>query len=231
MREQVTFLRVKHPELTPLEGDLIEVSATEAELYVPLLTDDHNHPELEVGERLVLQWADREIQHAKAQIQTISVEESAQGAGFEQWSTFKLAITLDTLESELRHYPRFFGGIDLRYCPLSEDVELNVESWLDHQLEGPDESHLTFYKPLDSLINFSVTGLKFECKTTLSESTLLLCELSVGGGESQWRCLAKVIRTWQDEVDAKTAIHFISPPQGLIDELSEFTLKLQRAVE
>ena len=243
MREPVTLVRVSHPTLVPLEADLI-VQDQHATVYVPFSSTEEI-PSFQVDERVIITWHDEQSRHSKARVLHIATEttepphhspedhqsvththESSHDHS-DQWHTLILSLSVEDIHANLRHYPRLLGGIDLSYTPVSEDMM--VENWLEGEtLEG----HV-FHKPLDNLMNFSVTGLKFECEMLLDESTLLLCEIGLLSETTRWRSLAKVVRVWKEDSDTSTsvAIHFISPPQDLTAALSEFTLKLQRNSE
>ena len=85
-----------------------------------------------------------------------------------------------------------------------------------------------FHQPNDELINFSVSGLSFESNHPIDHSSSLACAIAIGGASDLIRCLGKVVRCEKSDDGYQIALHFISPPQALIDALSEFTLKIQR---
>ena len=234
MREPITLVRITHPTLEPLEADLVSIDDA-VSIYIPSSYAD-SIPSFNVDERIILTWYDNN-KHSKAKIISITQEDISEElltkvkdeqklTDSNRWYMIVLSVSLEPTIDNLRHYPRLLGGINLSYVPVT-DGNL-TEAWLDGQ---EDEQIENFHQPIDSLMNFSVNGLKFECKAELTESTLLLCTVGLLSEEKQWRTLAKVVRVWKEESYNSVAIHFISPPVDLTTKLSEFTLKLQRTGE
>ena len=230
MRHRVTLVRVKYPTVAPLEADLISASkdSDEGLLLIPMSLED-DVPPFSVEERLVLDWPDLIAGQGKARVLQVDTLEENPASENHPWFTLQLSVEVDLPSENLRHYPRLIGGVDLGYIEVSEGMDSEV--WLSSTgREAPSTSEtFELSTPVDPLMNFSVFGLKFESRDLLSESTLLLCEIALPVDDRRWRSLAKVVRVWPEGELFSTAIHFISPPQGLVDALSEFTLRIQRA--
>ena len=230
MRHRVTLVRVKYPTATPLEADLISASedADEGLLMIPMSLEDEVPP-FSLEERLVLHWPDLIARQGKARVLEIDTLEENPASENHPWFTLQLSVEVDLPSENLRHYPRLIGGVDLGYIEISEGMDSEI--WLSgkDREDSSSSEGLQLSTPIDPLMNFSVFGLKFESRDLLSESTLLLCEIGLPVDEQRWRSLAKVVRVWPEGDLFSTAIHFISPPQGLVDALSDFTLRIQRA--
>jgi hypothetical protein len=236
MREPITIVRVKYPTLAPLEADFV-MHDKMVNVYIPLSYADKT-PTFEVNERIIITWYDESTRHTKAKVLSITQEDLmsdlplTEENSYEKqldsgrWYTLILSLSLDDIQGNLRHYPRLIGGIDLAYTPVNEND--SIEAWLEGEIKS---ATAPLQKPIDSFMNFSVNGLKFECSTTLNESTLLLCEIGLSSEQQRWRSLAKVVRVWEEVNYKSVAIHFISPPTELTEKLSEFTLKIQRVSE
>lgn len=247
MRERVQLIRVSHPHLGPYEADLVPVSQTRASARVELLPSDsppavHDHSgyvahlfvqsnsaQPHVGERVVLRWD--EGRRGRGVITLVQAE--SQEGNDTSWLTFKLQIELQEHDRDFRHYPRMIGGIELWYAPM-EDVE-ESEAWLSGEARALTIDDDRFMRPLDALMNFSVSGLSFEAQAPLDLSRLLLCALKVGESDEDGhtrhnliRCLSKVVRSAPEDDHFSIAISFVSPPPELTAALTDQTLKLQR---
>lgn len=231
MREHAQLIRVSHPHLGSYEVDLVPVyplpdATTEVDYYAYVLINNESEP-LVSGERVVLKWVNS-TQHGRGEITEVT-EEPEEGSEATEWRTFKVSISMREQNLNLRHYPRLLGGLSLLYASLESIT--NPEAWLnevvDHEAEVL-EADPRFSAPLDSLMNFSVSGLSFESERALDTSHFLLCSLGLGGEEERVRCLAKVVRCHESDQHFNIALSFVSPPPKLTQKLSAFTLKLQR---
>ena len=223
MRTQARLIRVKDLSAPPLEADLIHFSPQhqdDVEAFAPIHITLSDQAIPQEGERLVLSWEEGDQWvNGQATVQTVEREVQKED---QEWHTLKLTLKLQGVENNSRHYPRMLGGIHLAFTQVDQLEE--VEGWVDHRID------LNLHSvPLDPLMNFSVNGLKFEASQTLNESTLLACEVGLKSNEERWRTLAKVVRVWNEEDHFSIAVHFISPPTGLTEAFSEYTLRLQKA--
>jgi hypothetical protein len=193
-------------------------------LYLPISDED---TPLEAGERLVLRWDDETQKRGRAIVEEINNDkESASGHDL-SWHTFKISVQIQDHVSNLRHYPRLLSGFEFFYASLHEIDE--GEDWLTntttldlHRLD------IRFSRPIDELINFSVSGLSFESNEPIDNSSPLLCAIGVDRSKALIRCLSKVVRCEREGDHYCVAIHFISPPVELAETLSDVTLRLQR---
>jgi hypothetical protein len=223
MRTQARLIRVKDLSASPLEADLINFfsqNQEEIEAIAPIHIDIPKTAIPQEGERLVLSWEDGD-QWLNGQAIVHTIEREIQKED-QEWQTLKLVLKLQGIENNSRHYPRMLGGVHLAFTQVDQLEE--VEGWVDHTIDL--NLNLT---PLDPLMNFSVNGLKFEANLTLNESTLLACEVGLKSNQERWRTLAKVVRVWDEGDHFSIAVHFISPPTGLTEAFSEYTLRLQKA--
>jgi hypothetical protein len=236
MRERIQLMRVSHPILGQYEADFLYQETEGKPTYTVYLTVDKIDPVLIAGERIVMTWLDDPSKHARAKIQSV-MRESAQDQ--DEWETFQLTLEIQSQSNDLRHYPRLVGGFKLFYS-LLDDIE-NVEDWLERDEEESQLQHQgNFTKPLDDLLNFSVSGLSFETQAPLDISTVIACAIIQPDKAELIKCLAKVTRCAvlkddpkdfelsRDEKYYQIAVHFVSPPQILTQALTEFTLRLQR---
>ena len=228
MREQIQLIRVSHPHLGSYEADIVKtgapMEAPDQFEYVAYLPVSPESTPFTSGERVVVKWAENNLR-GRGVVSEIGEED--QVGGDQTWRTLKLSITLKEPTLNLRHYPRLFGGISLFYARV-EAVE-DTEAWLTQS--GTSQELIDderFSAPLDRLMNFSVSGLSFEADEPLSTSRLLLCAIGLNAEGSLVRCLGKVVRCQNKDDRFLIALNFISPPPELTQQLSEFTLKLQR---
>ena len=201
----------------PLEGHLeARLSRIAPELAYVELSPSSEDPELELGERLIVEWGD-EAQRARAVVK-------AREAG--ERGALRLTLAMTLTEPDARHYPRLVGGISMRCARLDQEPS-GVEAWLDG---GSDAlSELSLSEALDELMNFSVYGLAFESPLALHVKDELLCELGLSREGDRWRTRAQVVRAWEiEEGRYGVALQFTDPPSGLIDTLARFTLELQK---
>lgn len=236
MRERIQLMRVSHPILGQYEADFLYQETEGKPTYTVYLTVDKIDPVVIVGERIVMTWLDDPSKHARAKIQSVT-RELAQDQ--DEWETFQLTLEIQSQSNDLRHYPRLVGGFKLFYS-LLDKIE-NVEDWLERAEEESQLLHQeNFIKPLDDLLNFSVSGLSFETQAPLDISTVIACAIIQRNKVELIKCLAKVTRCAElkdelqdselskDEKYYQIAVHFISPPQILTQALTELTLRLQR---
>jgi hypothetical protein len=248
MRERVQLIRVRHPYLGPYEADIIpsqrddehtiDSSHSHSEVppalnlnadYIAYLPIPAESTPFEAGERVVLRWGDEHDQRGRGVIARVGSE--AQEGGDQAWQTAKLLITLHERESDLRHYPRMLTELQVVYTPM--EMIADPESWLSQS--GPIEAFEQderFFKPLNSLVNFSVSGVSFKAKQAQDISRLMLCALNIDAhADEALRCLAKVVRSERDEYEEESfdiVLNFITPPPELSNAMSQLTLKLQR---
>lgn len=231
MRERVQLVRVSHPHLGHYEADLVVLDnhldaerVAGCQVFLPMSKDGIP---LEVGERVVIRWMGESTMRGRGVVAEIGQEDEEDRD--DQWLTYKLEITLQDHVSNLRHYPRMLGGIRLYFAPV-EAIE-DADAWLAS--EGGDEElsqDERFHTSIDELMNFSVSGLSFEASIELDPSIPLICAIGVGGGDRLIRCLGKVVRCVEIGSSSRyeVALHLISPPHELVEELSAFTLRLQK---
>jgi len=227
-REQVQLIRVSHPHLGAYEADIINTESPQVAPdqfeYIAYLPVNPESAPLVAGERVVLKWSNS---HLRGRGVITEIGEEEEEGGNRIWRTFKLLINLKEPTLNLRHYPRMLGGISLFYTTV-ESVE-DAEIWLNESSEPYDFSNdERFSQPLDPLMNFSVSGLSFEASEPLSTSHLLLCAIGQGGGGPLMRSMGKVVRCQGKEERYSIALNFVSPPPELTQQLSDFTLRLQR---
>lgn len=227
MRERVQLIRVSHPELGPYEADLISnqgIEDIEYTVYMPVNNEDFP---LASGERLVLRWDDESQRRGRAIVEGIDNEGDQQERHDLNWQTFKVSVHIQDHASNLRHYPRLIAGFEFFYASLHEIEE--GEDWLTTTTTlDLHRQDTRFSRPIDDLINFSVSGLSFESKTAIDSSSPLLCAIGVDRSKVLIRCLSKVVRCALEGEYYSVAIHFISPPLELAETLSDVTLRLQR---
>ena len=228
MREQIQLIRVSHPHLGSYEADIVKTGSPmevpDHIEYVAYLPVSPESAPFTSGERVVIKWGENNLR-GRGVISEIG--EEAQEGGDQTWRTLKLSITLKEPTLNLRHYPRLFGGISLFYTMLEavEDAEAGLTQSGSAQELIDDER---FSAPLDPLMNFSVSGLSFEADEPLSKSLLLLCAIGLNAESGLVRCLGKVVRCKTKDDRFLIAINFVSPPPELTQQLSEYTLRLQR---
>ena len=230
MRERVQLMRVSHPILGQYEADFLQQEDQGESSYIAYLTMDKIDPVVMIGERVVITWLDDPSKHARAKIEAITLEQSQSQ---DEWETFKLTLNLQSQSNDLRHYPRLVGGFQFLYA-LVDHID-NVEQWLEAKEDlSTVQKHSVFEQSIDDLLNFSVSGLSFEAKSNIDNSTIIACAILLNGSAEVIKCLAKVTRCLEILNTDSTldhyqiAIHFISPPQILTQVLSELTLRLQR---
>ena len=227
MRERVQLIRVSHPELGPYEADLISVGGEESldyTVYLPL--SDQDVP-LEANERLVLRWEDESQKRGRAVVEEVDTDSETAEDSELSWQTFKISVQIQDSAANLRHYPRLVAGFEFFYASLHDIIE--GEDWLTNTTTlDLHRQDTRFSRPLDKLINFSVSGLSFESDVAIDSSSPLLCAIGIDRSKLLIRCLSKVVRCEQEEGHYSVAIHFISPPVELAEALSEMTLRLQR---
>ena len=228
MREQIQLIRVSHPHLGSYEADIVKTEshaeAPDDVEYVAYLPVNPESTPFTAGERVVVKWSENNLR-GRGTISGIGEEERT--GGDQAWRTLKLSITLKEPTLNLRHYPRLFGGLSLFYTTV-EMIE-DAEAWLTRSggvQELVDDER--FSAPLDPLMNFSVSGLSFEAREPLNTSHLLLCAIGLYTDSKLARCLGKVVRCQPKDDRFLIALNFVSPPPELTQQLSEFTLKLQR---
>ncbi|MBU0553782.1 hypothetical protein KJ940_20085 [Myxococcota bacterium] len=132
---------------------------------------------------------------------------------------------------EQRIWPRLTGGIPLRFRPLKVDED--PEAWLQG---AEDDAPLDAWSVPDPLMNFSLSGLRFEDdQPHLQDEDLLLCELGVAARPERWRALLRVVRVVEIpeeirdcEATHEIAVQFERLPLEAADALTEYTLRLQR---
>ena len=139
-------------------------------------------------------------------------------------------LTLSEPESrprEKRLYPRLHGNISLRFQEHNPtDGDLEIRRWLENGTGGTQPWH----EP-DPFMNFSVNGLLFEGTHLCTEGGTLYLEFGVGSNPERWRCTATVVRVFDPDQDVhRTAINFDSLPDGAIDAMSNYTIKIQEAL-
>jgi hypothetical protein len=221
MRARVSLLRVKDPTLPTLEADLTHINPERALATAPLLSGERL--DLALGERLIVEWLDEEPLRARARLEAIE-RVALDPERPDQGEALRLTLAISTLEGDGRHYPRLLGGIHLRLARPSAQAE----AWVSGEVEWEGAS-LAPITPLDPLMNFSVHGLAFELSQPMIISEPCVCEVGLARGGERWRTWAKVARAWKTPSSYGVALQLTSPPLGLINALSAYTLELQRA--
>jgi len=140
-------------------------------------------------------------------------------------------------DRERREFPRLVAGLPTRFRVVSgAEVVREIDDWLAGRT-GP-ASRGTWHTP-DELMNFSVTGLRFDYLPVCEQDDLLLVEFGIRGQQERWRCTARVIRTWpippEESEGSETATHriainFEQIPGEAQNALSEMTLDIQEAL-
>ena len=225
MREHIQLIRVAHPYLGPYSADLTTVRTHTTHEYKLFVLLNNGHPPLEQGERLVLKWEGEGSKVGRGVVEEVRVEKE-EGDGLE-WQGIKLSLNIKENQSDHRHYPRLYAGFELYVAPLDEFED--IASWLEAPCNLEEVSQdKRFIKPSDELMNFSVNGIAFETPTTIEQGQQLLCVLHINSLKQTIKCLAKVVRCERTYELHSVALSFISPPQKLIEVLTDFTLKLQK---
>lgn len=132
---------------------------------------------------------------------------------------------------ERRAFPRLIGGLQLRVRALSADeADAEVDRWTGgdaSMLDGGD-----WFEP-DELMNFSVTGLRFDSPPDVTADQVLLLDMGIRKS-GRWRCVAQVIRVFTEPLDGdgngQIAVHFLEIPPAAEDALAELTLSIQESM-
>ena len=225
MRERVQLIRVSHPHLGPYEADLIASVNGEDQGHIVYLPFGPEDSPLCLGERIVMSWYGESSKRGRGIVEDIRSEDIDTHES--DWQTLKVSVAMQDLGLNLRHYPRLVGGFEFFYISF-EEMETPEEWLLSTNQSDNIRSDGRFNQPNDELINFSVSGMSFESDHPIDISSSLVCAIGVGGSSELIRCLGKVVRCVHIDDCYQIALHFISPPDPLINALSEFTLKIQR---
>jgi len=147
------------------------------------------------------------------------------------------------LKPDKRDFPRMQGGIRVRYRVITEGTNPSaVSAWID----GGDslENGESWHEP-DPFMDFSGSGLKFEDQLNCKVGDSLLMELQVPLSQEVWRATSRVVRidalppVDKDELDDvkrelspthQIAVQFTRIPQGAIEAIGAFTLRIQNAL-
>ena len=126
-------------------------------------------------------------------------------------------------QADKRDYPRLHAGLPIRFRPVSED---EAARWAAGDPIGGN------WAEPDPYMNFSVSGLRFDCNDELPEGSLIALELQIGDDVAMWRASARIVRCFKATGDrpASIAVTFESLPTGARDALSELTLQIQETL-
>jgi len=127
-----------------------------------------------------------------------------------------------------RLFPRHFGHVPMRYRLTEfEEGELLLYRW---KREGIDPGG--DWRSPEPFMNFSVSGVSFECATPADLGQQALVELGVGNGENRWYIIAEVARCLpvEDRKLFEIALQFKDIPMEARNALSELTLSIQDAL-
>ena len=133
---------------------------------------------------------------------------------------------------ERRAFPRLIGGLQLSVRALSATEEAGeVAAWTRGD-DGPSERG-EWFQP-DELMNFSVTGLRFDSPPEVLANQILLIDMGVRKF-GRWRCVAEVVRVFTEPLDGSSgsgqvAVQFIEIPTDAENALSEMTLAIQESM-
>lgn len=130
-------------------------------------------------------------------------------------------------QRDKRSFPRHYGNIPLTFFPIPEEqVELLSKQWMNNSI-SPDNK---WFQP-EPFMNFSLGGLSFEHGNPLPIDSIILMEMSIGESPKNWRATGRVVRCIEiNEKSFDIAIEFTSLPDGALEELSDFTLRVQEAL-
>lgn len=218
-------------EVVCLSGDLPFVAQgrvvrTAGDRYV--VDTDRDATTITVGARVILSFPDDDTPRVVGKV--TSVRENRIECVYEQ-----------SRDRERREFPRLVAGLPTRFRVVAgAEVVREVDDWLSGR-PGP-LTRGNWHSP-DELMNFSVTGLRFDYQPACEEGDLLLVEFGIRGQQERWRCTARVIRTWLIPVEElegqadtppgpthRIAIRFEQIPSEAQNALSEMTLDIQDAL-
>ena len=132
-------------------------------------------------------------------------------------------------ERERRAFPRLIAGLQIEArALLATEVLAESRAWMSGSDAPRDRGD--WFRP-DDLMNFSVTGLRFEAPESVGAQQQLLLEVGVRN-QGRWRCTARVVRTFAppvggDPSERQVAVEFIDVPDGLEAALADLTLSIQ----
>ncbi len=205
LRIPVDVINVSSPGLTTCSGHILRFE--DAVYHIEL----ESSLTLQIGTRLVINLLESPRRRVTATVQ------ATDGLHVE-------ALEHRATPPDNRDYPRLAGGIRLRYRVAAEG---EAGGWL-----AGDEAPGPWLEP-DPLMNFSVTGLRFDDDKHCSDGDTLLCEFGVPEQTGAWRAIARVVRVLPLAEGAaathSVAIQFVELPSGASDALTEYALRLQRA--
>jgi hypothetical protein len=145
----------------------------------------------------------------------------------------RIRVSVDHMvRTDLRVFPRMWGGISVRYRAATSPDEANP--WLRGEgLAG------TWHCP-EPYMDFSASGLRFEDAETCRKDDLVLLEFRVPFHDPAWRATARVVRIAPlsaddlEDVDPdvprpthEVAVQFVEVPPEAVDALVDFTGRLQ----
>ena len=130
-------------------------------------------------------------------------------------------------QRDKRSFPRHYGNIPLKFFPVpDEQLELMSKQWLSETIRPTEQ----WFCP-EPFMNFSLGGLSFEHADPIPVDRSLLLAFSIGQSSKNWRSIGRVVRCIEiNEQNFDIAIEFTFLPEGALEELSDFTLKVQEAL-
>lgn len=138
----------------------------------------------------------------------------------------------DVSPPEKRSFPRLLGAIPLRWCPAPSPVDhAAVARWL---AGGAAPVPPDAWSEPDPLMNFSVTGLRFDDGRPATVGATVLLELGVADEPRRWRATGRVVRAERPvspadpEAPWTIAIEFVELPAGAREALTAYTLRRQQ---
>lgn len=173
---------------------------------------------LQEGARIVINWRGASSRRISAAIS-------------KRWGDRLLAEERLVKQPDQRVWPRLTGGVPLRFRALREGED--PELWLQG---GRLEGDLEAWTVPDPLMNFSLSGLRFEDhQPSFKAGDLLLSEMGIASRPERWRVLLRVVRLIEIPVEVRDceatheiAVQFERLPLDAADALTEYTLRLQR---
>lgn len=185
---------------------------------------DRDAGAVEPGARVILNFLDDDLPRVVGRVQSV------RGNRIE-------CVFEHTREKERREFPRLVAGLPVRFRVVAgAEAVREISAWLGG---SPEPLARGDWHVPDEFMNFSVTGLRFECAPVCAEGDLLLVEFGIRGRAERWRATARVIRAIpvaeEDLEDAgspmvRVAVGFEQIPAEAQNALSEMTLDIQEAL-
>jgi hypothetical protein len=189
---------------TEEDGDLLCLKIQEHE--APIITP--------FGSKIILHFSDEE-----GPMLSLRYYDQEDGNLFLQFSQVH--------QRDKRSFPRHYGNIPLNFLTVEqEQMELVSKQWLEKTIDTDNR-----WSTPEPFMNFSLGGLSFEHSTPIPIDKPMIMEMSIGISSNLWRATGRVVRCIEINKECfDIAVEFNSLPEGALEELSDFTLKVQEAL-